>query len=96
MFGLIFKPRATSFPQGPLSPSVKQPEHPVRQYLTKGASEWHFTAKIGHFCTKVQILKSQKLIFYGERMTWHVGPSNLRPSSTWYEMKLWFKFLSLN
>ena len=37
--GLIFKPRAASSPQGSLSPSLDQPEHPVRQYLAKGASE---------------------------------------------------------
>jgi hypothetical protein len=59
MVGLIFKPGAADLPQGPLSPSVGQLEHPVRQYLAKNASRWHFNAKNGHFGTWSNYLKSQ-------------------------------------
>ena len=52
MVGLIFKPEAAFLLQGPLSPSVGQLKHPVKQYLTKNASRWHFNAKNGHFGTK--------------------------------------------
>ena len=51
MVGLIFKPEAASLPQGPLSPLVEQPKHPVKQYLTKNALGWHLNAKNGHFGT---------------------------------------------
>ena len=51
MVGLIFKPRAASLPQGPLSPSIGHLRYPVKQYLTKNASRWHFNSKNGHFGT---------------------------------------------
>ena len=59
MVGLIFKSGAVSLPEGPLSPSVGQPKHLIKQYLTKNASKWHLNAKNEHFGTKVKIFKSQ-------------------------------------
>ena len=51
---LVFTPGASTLPMGPLSTSVGQPEHPVRQYLAKNALKWHFNAKYGQIDTMVK------------------------------------------
>ena len=57
---LVFTLRVSTLPQGPLSTSVEQPEHPVKHYLAKNASRWHFNAKYWTNWHSGQRLKSQK------------------------------------
>ena len=58
---LVFTPGASTLPQGPLSTSVEQLEHPVRHYSTKDASKGHFNAKLHHFGTMVKLWKVKKI-----------------------------------
>ena len=47
MVGLIFKPKASSLLQGPLSPLVGQSEHPMRQCLAKMHQDRVLMLKMG-------------------------------------------------
>ena len=57
---LVFTPGASTLPQGPLSTSVRQSEHPMEHYSAKNASEWHFNAKLHQFGTMVKLWKVKK------------------------------------
>ena len=59
MVGLIFKLGAASLPQGTLSPSIAQVEHPESHHSAKNASEWHFNAKKDKL-HKIQKIKKSK------------------------------------
>ena len=57
---LFFTPEASTLPQGLLSTSVGQLQHPVEHYSTKNASEWHFNAKLHQIGTLVKLWKVKK------------------------------------
>ena len=54
MVGLIFKPRESSLPQGPLSLGFGQLKHLESYHSANWASEWHLIANFGESAPKVK------------------------------------------